>query len=227
MTNNTTTHTTTTEAGAERVITENVICVSFDPDSNAYAALTALKELDSQGRLALQAGAVVVRGTDGQLVVKDEVGGAAFEGAASGGIIGLLIGIVGGPLGVLVGGTYGLLVGSLFDLDDDERKESVLGQISAAVGAGRTALLAQLTEPSHEVVDTAMARLGGTVLRRPVEDVEAEIAAAEKAQRDAEREADKELVRSRKEHDKAHVHATVERLKSKLPRRDKTAGAAS
>ena len=227
MTNNTTTHTTTTDAGAERIIIENVICVSFDPDSNAYAALTALKELDSQGRLALQAGAVVVRGTDGRLVVKDEVGGADFEGAASGGIIGLLIGIVGGPLGVLVGGTYGLLVGSLFDLDDDERKESVLGQISAAVGAGRTALLAQLTEPSHEVVDTAMARLGGTVLRRPVEDVEAEIAAAEKAQRDAEREADKELVRSRKEHDKASVHATVEQLKSKLPRRDKTVGAAS
>jgi len=227
MTNNTTTHTTTTDAGAERMIIENVICVSFDPDSNAYAALTALKELDSQGRLALQAGAVVVRGTDGRLDVKDEVGGADFEGAASGGIIGLLIGIVGGPLGVLVGGTYGLLVGSLFDLDDDERKESVLGQISAAVGAGRTALLAQLTEPSHEVVDTAMARLGGTVLRRPVEDVEAEIAAAEKAQRDAEREADKELVRSRKEHDKAHVHATVEQLKSKLPGRDKTARAAS
>src|SRR6187549_2446921 len=93
----------------------NVISVSFDPDSNAYAALTALKELDSQGRLSLQEAAVVVRGDDGQIVVKDRVGSYDFAGTASGGLLGLVIGILGGPLGVLIGGTYGLLVGSLVD----------------------------------------------------------------------------------------------------------------
>ena len=43
----------------------NVISVSFDPDSNAYAALTALKELDAQSQLGVEAAAVVVRGDDG------------------------------------------------------------------------------------------------------------------------------------------------------------------
>ena len=95
------------------------------------------------------------------------------------------------------------MVGSLVDLDEAEETESVLSQISASVRPGHTALLAQVTEQSPEVVDTAMARLGGTVLRRPVADVEAEIAAAEKAQREAKREAAKELRRGRREHTRA------------------------
>jgi uncharacterized membrane protein len=206
---------------------DNVICVSFDPDNNAYAGLTALKELDSQDQLSLQAASVVVRDADGQLVVKDQVGSNEYAGAAGGGLVGLLIGIVGGPLGVLIGGTYGLLVGSVMDLDNVEHSESVLGQISAAVHSGETALLAQVTEPSYDIVDTAMSGLGGTVLRRAVADVEAEIAAAEKAQLDAKREANKQLVHSRTERNKEQVHAKVEQLKAKLPHRDKPATPAS
>ena len=128
---------------------------------------------------------------------------------------------------MLVGGTYGLLVGSLFDLGDAEESESVLGQISASVRPGHTALLAEVAEQSPEVVDTAMARLGGTVLRRPVADVEAEIAAAEKAELEAKREATKELLRGRHERSKEQTHAKVEQLKAKLPHREKAASPAS
>jgi uncharacterized membrane protein len=214
-------------SGADATSAYNVIAVSFDPDNNAYAALTTLKELAEQGRLGVDAATVVVRDANGQIVVKDRAGSFEYAGAASGGMLGLLLGIIGGPLGVLIGGTYGLMVGSLFDLDDVERTESVLSEISASVRPGHTALLAQVTEQSAEVVDTAMARLGGTVLRRPVADVEAEIAAAEKAQREAQREATKELVRGRRERSKEQVQAKVEELKAKLPNREKAASAGS
>jgi uncharacterized membrane protein len=201
----------------------NVICVSFDPDSNAYAALTALKELESQNRLGVDAAGVIVRGDDGEIVVKDRAGSYDFAGAASGGLLGLLIGILGGPLGVLIGGTYGLLVGSLVDLEEAEDSDSVLAQISASVRPGHTALLAEVTEQSPEVVDTAMADLGGTVLRRPVYEVEAEIAAAEEAQREAKREAAKELRRGRRERTSQQVQTTVEQMKAKLPHHEKAA----
>src|SRR5215472_16992829 len=95
---------------------ENVLTISFHDDANAYEALTQLKELDSQGQLGLRGAAVVTRGEDGQLVQKDEIADSNFEGTTSGGIIGLLIGILGGPVGVLVGGATGVLIGSLFDL---------------------------------------------------------------------------------------------------------------
>jgi uncharacterized membrane protein len=220
MTNNTSQN----NGGADEFTSAyNVISVSFDPDSNAYTALTALKELDSQGQLNLEAAAVVLRGEDGQIEVKDRVGSNDFAGAASGGLLGLLIGIIGGPLGVLIGGTYGLMLGSLVDLDEVEETDSVLSQISASVRPGQTALLAQVTEQSPEVVDTAMARLGGTVLRRPVDDVEAEIAAAEKAQRQAKREAARELRQGRRERGEQQVHAKVEQLKAKMPHHEQAA----
>lgn len=61
-----------------------------------------------------------------------------------------------------------------------------------------------------------MAGVGGTVLRRPADEVEAEIAAAEEAEHKAKREARKELLRSRHEHDKAAVNAKIEELKAKI-----------
>jgi uncharacterized membrane protein len=201
---------------------ENVVVVSFgdDPknDTNAYQALTDLKELDSQGQIKIAGAAVVVRDADGRVDIKSEVGDTPYEGTATGGTIGLLVGIIGGPIGMLLGGSYGLLAGSLFDLDDASTTESVLADISKQVQPNRTAMLAQVTEQSPEVIDTAMAKLGGQVLRRPVVDVEQEIAAAEEAERNAKREARKELYDARVNKTKENAHAKVEELKSKLHR---------
>jgi uncharacterized membrane protein len=176
---------------------DNVLVVSFgeDPqnDTNAYQALTELKQLDSQGQIEIAGAAVVTRDPDDHIDVKSEVANDSFVGTASGSIIGLLIGIIGGPLGVLIGGTYGMLVGSLFDIDDVETTESVLREISDEVHATRTAVVAQVTEQSPEVIDAAMERLGGDVMRRPVVEVEQEIAAAQ----DAEREARKEQLKAK------------------------------
>jgi uncharacterized membrane protein len=201
---------------------DNVMVVSFgeDPenDSNAYQALTDLEQLDSQGQIKIAGAAVVTRDLDGRIDVKSEVGNDPYVGTASGGAIGLLVGIIGGPLGMLLGGTYGLLVGSLFDIDDATTTESALGEISKQVRPTRTAVLAQVDEQSPEVIDTAMARLGGNVMRRPTSEVEQEIAAAQDAQRKAEREAREELRKARVEKSKADAHAKVEELKAKLHR---------
>lgn len=194
----------------------NVIVVSFEDDHEAYHALTLLKELDSQQRVGVQEAVVVVRGEDGQLVEKDGTESPNLLGTAAGGLMGLLLGIIGGPFGVLIGGATGLMVGSLYDLADYEESDSALGAISSSVEPGRTALLAVVVEQSPEVVDAAMSGVGGTVLRRGVAEVEAEIAVAEEAERKAKREARKELLRSRHEHDKTATHAKIEELKAKV-----------
>jgi uncharacterized membrane protein len=195
---------------------QSVIAVSFADDSNAYEALTRLKELDAQRQISTQGIAVVVRGDDGRIAVKDELGGDSMSGTYTGGLVGLLIGVLGGPLGILLGGATGLLIGSLFDAEDAEETESALSEVSKSVQIGRTALVADVGEPSPEVIDAAMARLNGTVVRRSLDEVEAEIAAAENAQRAAKREARKELVKARHEKDKREIHAKIEELKSKL-----------
>jgi uncharacterized membrane protein len=212
---------------AEVASGNNVIAVAFDEDSKAYEALTVLKELDSQKQLDLQGGAVVTRSEDGHVEVKDEVSDKRFSATASGGLIGLVIGILGGPFGILILGTIGLLIGSLFDEQDADDTESVLSDLSKSVQVGHTSLLAEVGEQSPEVIDTAMERLGGTVLRRSVDDVEAEIAAAEKAQHEATKQARKELLKARHEAHKDEVHAKVEELKAKLERHRKGAAPTS
>jgi uncharacterized membrane protein len=205
----------------------NVIAVTFEDDSNAYEALTSLKELESQGQIGIRGAAVVSRDETGTVAGKDEVGRDSLAGTATGGIVGLLIGILGGPFGVLIGGATGVLVGSLFDDSDADETESVLAEISKSIRVGHDALLAQVSEQSPEVIDTAMTRLGGTVLRRPSDDVEAEVAAAEHAQREAKRKARKELLHAR--HEK-HVHQIREKLAelmAKLHRHKKPATTAA
>ena len=200
----------------------NVIAVAFDEDVNAYAALSKLKELDSQDQIEMHEGLVAQRGADGTIAVKDRVDSDELVGTAGGSLTGLLVGILGGPLGVLIGGSTGLLVGSLFDLDRADEIDTALGQLSKSVEAERTAVLAVVTEPSPEVIDAAMADFDGTVLRRSVDEVEAEVAAIEKAERKAAIEAERELIRSRRDQDREAAHAKVQTIKAKLGHGDGT-----
>src|SRR6185503_18568269 len=91
---------------------DNVLVISFgdDPenDRNAYQALTDLKQLDSQDQIKITGAAVVTRDSDGRVDIKTDVGEDPYNGTASGGVIGLLVGIIGGPLGMLLGGAYGM-----------------------------------------------------------------------------------------------------------------------
>jgi hypothetical protein len=92
--------------------------------------------------------------------------------------MGLLLGIIGVPFGVLIGGATGLMVGPLYDLADYEETDSALDAISSSIQVGRTRCSPRSSR-SPEVVDAAMSGVGGTVLRRPV----TKIAVAEEAER--------------------------------------------
>jgi uncharacterized membrane protein len=196
---------------------DNVIAVSFPVEANAYEALARLKELDSKDDIGVQGATVVVREEDGRITIKDQIGQESFEDTAGGGLLGLLVGVIGGPLGVLVGGATGLLVGSLFDEDDDDNTRSVLTDISSSIRVGPPGLLAEVSEQDPTAIDAVMAHLDGTVVRRSVSDVELEIAAAQDAQRAAKKKARDELREARHKQRKDEIDAKIAQLKAKLP----------
>jgi uncharacterized membrane protein len=203
---------------------ENVVLVAFEEESKAYQAATVLKEASAEGRVDLHAVAVMQRMEDGTLRIKEGdaddfpagtwTGG--IVGGTTGGILGLTLGTLGGPLGLLLGGTGGALLGSLIDIDDADRAESVLATMARAIKPNETALIAHVTEPAVEVIDTEMERLGGEVVRRPVADVEAEIVAAEDAAMVAEEEARRKLREERSAERKEKVQQKIDELKAKL-----------
>jgi len=202
---------------------ENVIAVSFSNNANAYEAFSRLKELDAKGDVRVQGAAVVMRGDDGNIVTKDEFGHEAVEGTVTGGLVGLVIGVLGGPLGILVGGATGLLVGSLFDDDDTDETDSALAEISKAIRVGQTGLLADVSEETPVAIDAVMANLGGTVVRRSAGDVQDEVAAAEEAQREAKKKAREQLRDARHKKQKQEIDAKLTDLRAKLSRQKKPA----
>ncbi len=194
----------------------NVIAVTFGQEANAYEALARLKELNSREDLYVHGAAVVAREDDGKIVVKDQFSEKDYDGTVGGGLVGLLVGVLGGPLGILIGGATGLLVGSLFDHDERDETDSALSEISKRIRVGPPGLLADVSEPGPDVIDAVMAHLNGTVLRRPAAVVLTEVAAAEDAQREAKKKARKELREARHKKRQEDVEAKLAELKNNL-----------
>jgi uncharacterized membrane protein len=195
---------------------KNVVVVRFNEPSKAYQALSVLKQCDAEGRIDLESAAVVQRTAEGGLSVSESDDNVGPVGIASGSLIGMLVGVLGGPVGVLLGWGAGALMGGAFDLDRNVTSDEALGVLARAIPPESTALIASVEEPAAEVIDAEMYGLGGEVTRRPVAEVMAELAAAEEAADAAAKEA-RRVVREKR---KAELHAGADehvgKVKEKL-----------
>jgi uncharacterized membrane protein len=194
---------------------QTIVAVSFADRGKAREGLERLRNLESRGQLAIEGLALATRDEDGR-IVESHLSGEAWAGRTGGGLVGVLIGILGGPLGMLLGASAGLLAGALVDAREVDEADSVLASFSKLLQVGQAALVAQLVERDPAILDSAMAELGGRVVRRPLDEVEAEAAVAEEAQRKAEKEAGAQLLKARLEMRKDEVHAKVGEMKTKL-----------
>jgi uncharacterized membrane protein len=198
------------------VAEENVVVVTFTEQSKAYQALSVLKQCDADGRIALASAAVVERTPEGQLRIPEGAENVGPIGMASGSLLGMLIGVLGGPVGVLVGWGSGALVGGAFDLDRLDKSDEALTVFGRAIPQGSSAVMATVAEPAVEVIDGEMAKLGGEVTRRPVYEVVDELEASEEAANAAALEARRELAKKRKTEMKEDLNERVGKLKEKL-----------
>lgn len=197
-------------------VVDNVVVVQFTEQSKAYQALSVLKQCDAEGRIALASAAVVERTPEGTLRIPEGAENVGPVGMASGSLLGMLIGVLGGPVGVLVGWGSGALVGGAFDIDRLEMSDEALTVLGRAMPPGSTAVMATVAEPAIEVIDGEMAKLDGQVTRRPVDEVVAELEAAEEAANAAAHEARRELREKRRVEMKEDLDARVGKLKEKL-----------
>jgi uncharacterized membrane protein len=195
---------------------ENVVVVGFAEPSKAYQALTVLKQCDAEGRISLRSAAVVERTASGELRIPEGTDNVGLLGTASGSLIGMLIGVLGGPVGVLVGWGTGALMGGVFDLARVDKSDEALSELGRAIPPESTAVIAGVEEPAVEVIDGEMAKLGGEVTRRPLDEVMSELEATEAAAEAAAREARKELREKRKVELTADLDERVSKLKQTL-----------
>lgn len=166
----------------------NIVVATFEEESKTYQAYSEIRQAGQRGELRIETLAVVRRAEDGSLQTP-EITGQMPGGAFRGGLIGSLIGILGGPLGVLLGWGTGAVIGSLRDASEMRSDLSLLQALAEGMSPGNVALIGEVEESSNAVVNGIVRRLGGEVLRRPVDEIRREIERASKAHKAAESEA--------------------------------------
>jgi uncharacterized membrane protein len=195
---------------------KNVLVVRFDEPSKTYQALSVLKQCDAEGRIRLESAAVVERTPTGELRIPESDDNVGPVGTASGSLIGMLVGVLGGPVGILLGWGTGALMGGAFDIDRAVTSDEALGVLARAIPPQSTVVIASVEESAVEVVDGEMTKLGGEVTRRSLDEVLAELDAAEEAAAAAAREARRTVRAQRKATFQAGYDEHLAKLKEKL-----------
>jgi uncharacterized membrane protein len=191
-----------------------MLTIVFDSEYIANKGVHALKQLDDEGSISIHAAAVINKISEGKvdiLKMKDEFPLRAAEGTAIGGLIGLL----GGPAGVLVGATSGALLGTLDDLHGSGVNAEFVDEVSSKLAPGKYAVVADISEEYVTPLDNKMTELGGQVFRTRRRYVEIEQTKGDIATLNAEiKELNNEMKNARKDQ-KANLQAKIEKLKEK------------
>jgi hypothetical protein len=189
---------------------DNVVVVGFGDQSKAYQALSQLRQggrgRAGRGPFGCVAGAGIRRRC------AHVEGGDAASGiaVASGGLLGVLIGVLGGPLGVLLGG-YAGGVGAAARTEIEAWRSTP----SPSRSSPPTPCSSRRSgEVATEVVDNAMKTLDGTVIRRSAAEVSDEIQPAEAAQEAADAEARRVLREQRRAEQKDKWELFKNKIKS-------------
>jgi len=141
------------------------VAVVFPDERKAYEGLRALKKLHEECSITMYSNAVVQRSAEGWLSVKEkqtEGPAGTGVGALVGGLIGLL---AGGPVGVAAGVASGTALGAFRDLFNLGVSDEFLDTISKELTAGKTAVVAEISEEWVTPLDSRMGTLGGIVVR--------------------------------------------------------------
>src|SRR5229473_1202149 len=140
----------------------NYIAVVFDNTSKAYEGLHALWQMDDESAITVHGTTVVHRNDWGEYQVDSKDTHPALATAVGVGI-GALLGALAGPAGAAIGAVADL---NRADTRDESRYET-----GWVLGAGQSAVIADVSEDTTFAVDERMRRLGGSVHRRAYGDV--------------------------------------------------------
>lgn len=194
---------------------KNLVLLSWSETAPAYEAFSKLRGTDAGG-VRVDSAAVLERNADGTLKVTDGQDDVIGLGTLGGSSIGALVGILGGPLGMLLGFAGGGLIGSAVDVSRGIDSDSVVGEMSKALPPGHGGVILEVEEVSTEALDGLARETGATILRRSEDEVLDEIAAAEEAADAAARAADEKVREQKKAERKEKRDERVAEVKSKL-----------
>lgn len=155
---------------------QNIVVGIFEVESEAYQALTQLKQNPGDDK-SLVTQAILVKKENGALKALDsfDTGKETANDTLIGGLAGGLVGILGGPIGVLLMGSYGALVGSLVDAGDALDNASLIEQIADKLNDSEVAIIGLANEEDEAALDGKLNQFKVTILRYDADVVAEEV----------------------------------------------------
>ena len=170
-------------------MTESIIVVSFDVESEAYQAFSDLKRIAVNPEFVISE-ACVVKNAGGTIVGKDafDSGTESVDDTRRGSLAGSLVGSLGGPLGIILCGGMGYILGRAKDMQDTEKNANLIERVCSCIPEGTTALVALVKEIDPEAFEDRISRFPTHIQRINAAEVAEEVAQARELQRQLEKE---------------------------------------
>ena len=192
---------------------QNIIAVVFKTESEGYQAITELRNEAMTDKYAiLQMGLIKRENQAITLCDSFESGIQTGGNAALGGVVGSLLGILGGPIGVILMGAYGALAGGLAGTAEAAEGSAMLELVANKLMDGEVAVVALADETDEAALDAKFKKFDAEVARFDAAVVAAELDEAVKVEAEMQRIARMELRKVRL----AEHHQKVEEKRAKL-----------
>lgn len=149
---------------------ELILALYDDPD-HAPELLKTLKERQQAKAFKVYDAAAICRDSGGRTTISDAYDLDAGHGSLFGAIVGGLVGLLGGPGGLVIGAMAGAATGGLVaratDLGFDQH---VLDQVKGALKPGTSALLVMAEQPWADPIARVLAHNDARVFRNLLKD---------------------------------------------------------
>ena len=194
---------------------QNVLTAIFDIESEGYQAFKEIQDSLANEKFLVPQMALVKK-QNGYLQTLDTYQSPLLEGGQmfSGGLFGSLLGIIGGPVGMLLGGTYGALIGATGEAVASSAATSMLDNICKKLIDNSVAIVAIVEEESELPLNTILTKFSAVVLRHDAAFVAEEVAEAERLQLDLQNQARARMMAEKKQDFKDKMQQKAEQLKA-------------
>ena len=194
---------------------ENVVLGNYKVESEAYQALSELKRDTANANYTISQ-AMIVKRENGKLNVMDGFvnGMTTGDDTWMGGLLGGLIGILGGPIGVLLGGSFGMLVGGAVDAGEMAGDTSLLEKAEDSIADGETAIILLAQEEYETALTAKLNDFDVSITRLDAAEVAVEVEHAKEVERQMAKETREKLRAERTEAFKESVAKKSEELKN-------------
>lgn len=198
---------------------ENIVVAVFNDDSKAYQVLSEAKSKVHEAYQILDA--AVIQKENDKIVFKDGFSPPteADTSVLESGLIGSVIGILGGPIGILLGGGIGSMIGASKVADRHNEGFSLIERTVAGLNNGETAFVVNINEQSDNAFDNFLQQYDPKfVYRKGASLVKQEMSKAREMEEELAREEEERKRKERVENIQEKTEEMRERVKSEFHR---------